>query len=472
MEHIFKWFTEESGDTNSRAYLFWFVKNFRVSDFTGIDKLFYCFLSYCSFLKITPKKKFLEAYLDVDAKEDIKKYDIHVDTMQGCDYRDIAQFEEAVSVIKGVAISAYDLRIAEDLSDKDFKVEIYKFMSDYKSAAISQTFMEYYPKLTDGSDVDEVSKQLRLKLNTIDADFNTDKIKEINPDITEDTDEDQMKYIANTGLPCIDGDIGGIYTKLIYTLNAQPGGGKTRMSLANFVYPCLVDAGKDVIYIETELSKGQVINILVAHHIIKLYGGKVKIPDSVMNKKDGMSEEQLRIYNAAKLDLFNNPKYGKFIFKDNSNVCELEDEIETSLASCDNPGMLCIDYMGLLTFKSPDKFAHMDGYEIITEGYKIARKLVLKHDIVAVCINQYNDKGVEAAYAGKPIRSGYVQGGHIVQRHTDYDLSMTFTEEQKLARVRMLSVSKGRGSKGFSNIMLRVDLSVSLFIQKQSMEES
>ena len=126
-----------------------------------------------------------------------------------------------------------------------------------------------------------------------------------------------------------------------------------------------------------------------------------------------------------------------------------------------------IDYMGLIQSEPESKWdKRLEQYEIITRGYEETRRILKHIDVSAVCINQYNDKGIDAAYAGKPIRSGHVQGGHIVQRHTDYDISMTFTEEQKLAQVRSLSTSKTRGTAGFSNVLLSTDLSVSIFRQE------
>ena len=86
--------------------------------------------------------------------------------------------------------------------------------------------------------------------------------------------------------------------------------------------------------------------------------------------------------------------------------------------------------------------------------------------MAAVCINQYNDEGINAAYAGKTIRPGHVQGGHIANRHTDYDLSMTYTEEQKLANLRTLANTKPRGSGGFKPVQLKTDLSISMFRQE------
>lgn len=467
MEHVFKWFTQEGEDPRANIYTDWFARYFQPKDFNGIDRLLMCFIKYCAKLSIVPKKKFLTAYLKVDGKKDIKTYNIRTDTMASLDYRESSQLEEAYQIISGVAQDTYDRYVGADLQDNDFKVALYDFMSGRRSDLIQQAMMEVYPKLTDGSDVSEVSAELRSSLSELDEVYDTAKIKDLDLTSSSDGEENDIHFLAKTGVPCIDGDMGGIYTRLITTLNAQPGGGKTRFALVHYVYPTLVSAKKDVLFYETELMKSQVENILIAYHIVKVYGGKIKIPDSVMNKKREMSAEQLQIYESAKIDLFESGKYGKFIFKDECVVERLQDEVKGIIKTSGNMGLLAIDYMGLCESHPEGKWdKRKEQFEIITDAYTITRKILKNFDIAAVCINQYNDKGIDAAYAGKPIRSGHVQGGHIVQRHTDYDLSMTFTEEQELANVRILSVSKRRGTKGFKNVLLSVDLSVSIFRQE------
>lgn len=468
MERVFKWLTEEGKSENASVYTDWFSGTFEPNNFDGINRIMVSFIKYCSKLSITPRRDFLLAYLKVDGKEDVKRYNIKTDTMSSYDYRESSQLEEAYRIISDLAVSTYDNYISVDITGHEFKVDMYEFMSDLKSDLIQQAMMTAYPKLMDGSSVTDVSSDLRSKLSEIDEVYDTNKIK--NVDLTSsDSDEAKMNFIAKTGIPCIDGDIGGIYTRLIYTLNAQPGGGKTRMGEANFVYPVLTQAKKDVIIYSTELTAMQVKNILIAHHIVHVYGGRIKLPDSIMNKKSEMTDEQLQIYESAKIDLFESGNYGKLIIKEECVVEKMKDEITTLLKQSGNVGLIMIDYMGLLESVPETKWdKRKEQYEIITDGYEIVRKILKKYDIAALCINQYNDKGIDAAYSGKPIRSGHVQGGHIVQRHTDYDMSMTYTEEQKLANVRMLSTSKVRGCAGFSNVMFSIDLAVSIFRQELS----
>lgn len=463
MQKVFKWFTEENEST--LTYIHWFANNFEPKYFEGIDRLLFCFIKYCSFLSIVPKRQFLDAYLKIDAKRDIKKYNIKVDTMSSYDYSQTSQLEEAYHVLSNLAGITFDDYLNNAIEDRNFKVDMKEFMSTMQSDNIQQAFLSYYPRLNDGSDVTEVSKSLRQALSDIDKTFDVTKIKNI--DYSNKEDDLDMEFVAKTGIPCVDGDIGGIYTGLITSLNAQPGGGKTRMSLVHWVYPVLM-AGYDVWFCETEMKKSQIQNILIAYHIIRLYGGKIKIPDSVLNKPKEMSEEQKQIYEAAKIDLFESGNYGKFLYKQNMVVEEMEDELDAVVRGNPNLRLIVIDYMGLIDSNPRDRYHQLEQYEIITEAYKIVRRILLSVKAHAVCINQYNDNGIAAAYAGKPIRSGHIQGGHIVHRHVDYDLDITYTEEEKLAKVRMLSTGKTRGSAGFANVMFDVDMAVSIFRQRIS----
>lgn len=467
MEKIWKWLTSDSGSENSLSYVIWFNKNFQPSDFDGIDRMFASFIQYCAKLSIVPTSRFLESYLKIDAKTDIKKYNIRVDTMQAFNYKESSQLEEAVEILKSIVTSTYEVYCTQDLTDRDFRVDMYEYISKRKGEAIQMAFMQYYPRLSDGSDVTEVSDELQHKLSTINKVFDTDRLKDIDfLSKREDTDSDEMEYICKTGLPCVDGDIGGIYSKLIYTINGQPASGKTRIAEVHGAYNVMTEAKKDVLFFETELSKGQVENILIAYHIVKKYGGKFKIPDSVLNRKKEMSVEQRQIYESAKIDLFESGNYGKFIFTNELIAEELEDTIINYIRLDSNIKLIVIDYAGLAKSKPKERYGRrLEQYEIITMVYEAVRSALLRGDFAAWILNQYNDKGIDAAYSGKEIRPGHVQGGMIVQRHTDYDISVTFTHEQELAKVRMMSTSKTRGTAGFRNVMFKTDLSVSIFNQ-------
>lgn len=460
MEHILKWFTSFGGP-DALKYVIWFDMIFTPNDFIGMDALFACFLKYCAKLGILPSQKYLEVYLRIDCKSDIKKYNIKPDDNDGYDYKQISHLDNAYEVIKVSAVSLYEMYMQEDLTGRDFRVDMHAYMSEIKAVKITEAINSIAPNLSNRIDVDDVSNTLKAKLTRIEETYNIESLNELDA-VNTDEGELTMHKIADTGIPAIDGDIGGIYTHLIYTLNAQPSGGKTRFALVHFVYRVMLAMGGCVVF-STELTKTQVKNILIAHHIAHKY--EKKIPDSLMNMGE-LNPEQKALYDTAKVELFESGKFGKLHIIEDCVVETMQSKVESIVKTDSSIKLLVIDYMGLIESNPEDKRKKLAGYEIITEGYIITRKLVKRYDIAAVCINQYNDDGINAAFAGKTIRPGHVQGGHIVTRHTDYDLSMTYTEEQKLAHLRTLANTKPRGSAGFKPIQLKIDLAVSLFKQE------
>ena len=349
----------------------------------------------------------------------------------------------------------------EDLTERSFKLDMYAYMSEIKAVKITEAINSIASDLSNRLDIDNVSDTLKSKLTRIEETYNIDSLEELDA-IQSSDGELIMHKIADTGIPAIDGDVGGIYSHLIYTLNAQPGGGKTRLALVHFVYRVML-AGYGCVVFSTELTKAQVKNIIIAHHIAHKFDKK--IPDSLMNKGE-LTPEQKALYDTAKVELFESGKFGNLYIVEDCIVEQMKNKVESFIKSDPTIKLLTIDYMGLIESKPEDKRSRLVGYEIITEGYIVSRKLVKKYDMAAVCINQYNDEGINAAYAGKTIRPGHVQGGHIANRHTDYDLSMTYTEEQKLANLRTLANTTPRGSGGFKPVQLKTDLSISMFRQE------
>lgn len=465
MERILKWMTNEGSD-KAVIYTQWFANTFSPDNFNGIEQIYACFIKYCAHLNIVPSQKFLEAYLKVDGMSDVKRYGIKLEDMGAYDYTQLSQLMEAYEVIKQVAYSTYEIYLGTDLEGRDFKVDMYDYMSNMKSEKITQAMMRALPALQDGSNVTEVSMDLRSSLSRIDETYDVDKIKNVDFTTANGKERQKLEFITYTRIPCIDTDVNGIFTHLMYTINGQPSGGKTRLGLIHFAYNVMVQAKRDVVVYATELTQAQCENIMIAYHITQLYGGSIKIPDSLMNQ-GRLTQEQERIVESARIDLFESGKYGQFIVRDECVVETLESELWALARMYPNLAMVMIDYMGLVKSKPVDKFSRrLETYQIITDAYIAVRNVIRVAPMCAVCLNQYNEDGIKAALAGKMIGPGHIQGGQIVHRHTDYDLSLTYTEEQRLARVRNLQNSKTRGSAGFNPALLRVDLSVSIFRQE------
>lgn len=468
MDRIFKWFTLQEEDTQAR--IVWFAESFEMLRFEGADQLLMEFLRYCAKLGIPGLKKYLEVFLATEGKKVIKAEKIKIDTLEALDYDEPGSLEEACRVLCSAAVNRFGQCMQADLEGHCFKVDIKSFLEEQKASQLVAALAEQYPRVAAGDAIDEIMDTLQYeidKLSQMDIDKKLDKLDFLSGHTSSDGRGDKKKFLFKTGVPCIDGDIGGMYTKQCWTFTGPPGSGKSRFAYIHMAYQAAVIYKLGVLIDSMELSAGEVENILVAYHLVMLYKGKVKIPDALMNRNDGMDEQQKRFYESARIDLFESGKYGRIVISHESLDVEAmyKKRIQFFRMNRDVRAWV-VDYLGILCSKPTQKYAkQLMKYEIIGKGMVIVKEIADEADIGALCLCQYNDEGIKACMAGKPIQFGMVEGGHIIQRHSDYDIAMTMTEEQKLAKMRMLSTIKLRGSEGFSNVPFRTDLAVSVFKQ-------
>lgn len=459
---------KEGGLEKASIYLNWFICNMQIRDFKGIEQLMYCYLNHCYDLGVQPEKKYLKYYLDIRGKRDILRYSIPTEG-EGTEFYDNTNIDTAFSILSQNLYAYYDEALTYSTED-DFKFVAEAYLSEIKKDRMMEMFTKYYPMIQGGNPEEEILEGMSIEIQDISSKYSSESIKEMDfmENAVGDEGGDKYRFICKTGLKCINGDIGGLYTKRITTVNGQPKGGKTRFALTTLIYPALI-SGVDVLFYETELPKDAIKNILIAYHIIQLYKGQIKIPDRNMNEEDGLSEDQQKYYEAAKYDLFSSGKYGRFIIEncDDIPVERLRANITNKIRADRNIKIVAIDYVGDL--ESDYELAHRkvkQQWEIITDAYKVAKKIVRPFDINMIMINQYNDEGEAAALKGQEITSGMCQGGRVVQRSTDYDLNLTFTEEQRVAGRRCISTGQAaRGSAGFSRVPLKVEMSISVFEQ-------
>lgn len=472
MQRIFKWFT--LNDASARVD--WFAKAFDAVEFKGEDRLLFYYIKYCSDLGIPAAERYLDAFLRTESKKHIKTDNIKLNDMNNFNYDEPAALEEATRIINQVVISRYQQCMEEDLEGRNFKVDMRTFMTERYKERMIEIMTESFSNLNTGQDAREIGSEMTYQLQLIASNYDVNKLYKLdflegrNKD-GDTADKDTMRHLFDTNLPCVDGDVGGTFSKQLMAMEGSPGTGKTRLAMIHFAYQCAVVAKKDVLINELELSIGEIRNMLVAHHIINLWNGKVKIPDSLINK-DMLTPEQRQYVNAARIDLFESGKYGKFIIDDSKLYVEdLESTMYPLLRRNRNIDYWIIDYAGLAASRPVDKYApRLQGFEIIQELYKRVKDIIKTADIGALIVNQFNKDGVEAARMGKPIIAGHVEGGQIVERHADYEIAMTATEEQSLANTMMMSTVKVRAAKGFKNVPFNKDLSVSIFRQLKQMQ--
>lgn len=474
MEKIFKYFTLDQPITT--AYITWFTKNFPETEFTGIDKVLYLYLKYCADLGIVAKRKYLLVFLSTDLKKLVRKYNIRVDSLTAnFNYDEIAAFEQAVQVISSATIDAYDAWCSTPVNEEDnFKVLLSEFMSVNMKERISNVFMEQFTKMNSGEDTIDIAEGTQIAMNTIREIYDTSKLSKLDfltgkKDSSGRDASKKARLISKTGIPAIDEDYGGVFSKALITFAGQTGGGKTRFMCAVFIYPALVQYKVGVRMDELELEDYEIENILLSIHIAKLY--KVKIPDRDINRDD-LTDEQRKIVESARIDLFESGKYGRFVLSTDDMIVEtMYDEAMNYFKLNRDIQIWAIDYIGRIRSKPSNRYEIKSLAEVINSSLLFAKDVARHADIAVVCANQYNEEGNKSAFAGKPITVGMIQGGQAVQRHSDYDIAMTFTADQKVANLRMISTTKERAAVGYQFVPLQVDLAISRWTQINQIEE-
>lgn len=448
------------------TYIVWFVESFSVKDFDGLEKLIYLFLQYCSRLGIIAKRKYLEAFLKTDGKASILEYNIKLETMAQLNYGDVSALEQAYKIIAAAMFSYYDEVSKQDMTDRQFKVDMDAWMNEQKKSLYQKSITNNFPRFQEGDRADDIADDLQLELSRIKDTYDVKKLDSLDflrSIERSNINDGKSRLICKTGIPVIDGTNGGIYEEDIITMTGLTGSGKTRFAM-RVAYNCVVLYNQDVRIDTLELSITQIKNMLVAMHVITLFRGEVKIPDSSMTKGE-LSEEQMKYYLAARDDLFGNPKYGKFYINgDKLEVDNFYSKSTTWLRLHKSVKIWLVDYAGN-TKISPAYGRWIDKAGMIEILYESARDLGKMTGCAFFILNQYNQEGAKKARAGKAIDQGDIQGGQTVHKWTTFNLYTTQTPEQLAANRMNMSCDKARFAKYFSNVPFNMDLAISYFRQ-------
>lgn len=471
MQSIFKYFTLDDDDETMLRTV-WFTDSFDLKEFSGIDKVMYLYLEYCARLSVVAKRKYLDVFLRTDGKRLILKNNIKLSNMGAYDYLDPSALDEAFRIIASSSIQFYESAILLDIADSSFKVAMDTWMNNQKLKILKETMANNFPRASQGNDIDEVAMDITSSLDRMAVIYAKEKLDELdflnNKLGKEDDNSGSMIFVAKTHIAAIDNDLGGVFKSLIYTFVGLTGSGKSRFIYRAFVYVAAVFYGVSVRVDSFELGIRQVENILIAMHITTLFGGKIKIPDKIMNNNT-LSEEQRRYYYAAKEDLFNNKenKYGKIYISNKSMyIEEFRGKVLGFLRLHKDIQIWVIDGPGLVRSNNTTFKRYGIKAEIIEDVYSIGREISMDTGLTWVMVNQYNKTGGEKAKAGKEIDQGDIQGGQSTHQYTDYNMYTTQTSAQKQVGMFEMTVDKVRGANGFYKVPFKTDLAISAFRQQ------
>lgn len=465
MENIFTHFLsrgDKDGDLTRLTYATWFDEAIPLSEFSDDTRLFSEFVSFCVSLNVPITYKYLQVWCDTELRKLLHKTNIRVAGCETLSFEDPLSFETIYRTTEQVLKDNYNVLEKMESYLDDFKVEIASYFSQKKKERLTQTLASTFELLNSTDNVEEAAEFIADSVNAIQDIYSEEKIEELD-NAKQLSDSTQMIKVTDCGLPAIDKDSVGLYTTQLFGVEAQSGTGKTRFVIGTYVYRALTVYHKDVVYISLEQKPQEIEAMLVAHHVFRMFN--IQISDKMI-LTDTIPDEIRPQYEAAKYDLLQSGKYGKFV------AVELDLYVETfitkirALDKIKGPfDLICIDYMALIESKPAEFRKTLSEYEIIKTAFKYFKRYVRKTGKCGIAISQLNREGTAAGEADKVITQDMAQGGMNVYRHTDYNIAITATETMKLQQKRRFGQPKVRSSAGFARFICDTRLGFCYFKQ-------
>lgn len=469
MNNIFNHFISRSddGDMKRTAYAGWFIESFPSSEFKGDERLFWEFMHYCVQLNVPIKRKYLDIWMSSELRKVLAKDNIRVVGCESLNMDEPVAFETAVQTTS--AVLADDFTVLEKVPSAldDFKVEMSAYMTTKKSDRLTVALSDTYNKMSATNNSTEAANYALDTLNVINDLYNTDKLRDLDS-TTDDVQKAKMKFVTDSGLPAIDTDSGGLFTKQLLGIEAQPGTGKTRFTIGTYCYRAVTKYKKNVLFVAQEQSIEEVKAMAIARHVFELFG--IQISDSMIIR-DTVPDELKPQVEAARIDLFDSGKYGKFHIVDEVLYVETFIDRLKTLDKLHGPfDVIAIDYMGLID-SIPAKYERTKTKnEIIPRSFELFKRYVRLSDKAGIAISQFNREGIAAGEADKKITTDMAQGGIAVYRNTDYNIAISMTEVMRAQQKRRFSQPKVRSSAGFGTFVADTRLGFCYFKQTANKE--
>lgn len=456
--------TDEAEETKRRlAYADWLVTQIPAEEFKAVDRILYHYIAYTSKLNSILKRDHLENLMSGTLKTFLLKERIQVEGTEDMSYQDRTQIDTIVAKTRAAVLLHYDMLQSEtDYFVEDFAITMATFFQEQKKfhlISMYQTGFEMVNSVQkDQSGIDDAYMFTQDRLGDIEAIYDESKLEILSEDTVGD-DEGKFRYVTKTGLPEIDRDTNGLYTRQLWGLEGAPGAGKTRFALSLFVYRTLVIEKKNVIFFALEQTKAEIKAMLTSMHVFALF--QEQISDSMILKELVTDEEVLRHIKIAESDLFDSGVYGKLHIVDTElYVNDMERQFR-SLQRLKGPfDLWVIDYMYMLQAKDEKFKARLLQMEIIHVGYKKFKYFCRKMDVAGLAVNQLNREGVEATKKDQDVDATMAAGGLEVYRNTDYNLVIGATDEMEAQNKRRIQTPKRRSSKGISKFLVSVNMAI------------
>ena len=460
MDSIFKYFVDRNIQNDKQlAYAYWFVNAFPRTEFKNEDLIFYSFMSYCTTLNVPLKEKYFSVYMATELRKILKEDDIHITGTETLSYEDPSTFENAVSITTEVMNDNIRVLASMDMNIEDFVFDMKVYMSEKRKERITSIMSKTFEDMQNSDNTSNAIDYLMNDTDLVRSIYDDDVVDELADTKSED---EQMHQVAMFGLPAIDKDSDGIWTKQLVGIEAQPGTGKTRFAV-NILYNAVVHNKTNSLFITLEQAKEEIEAMFLSKHVYTLYG--VIVPSNLI-KRHKIPEEVKTQVEAAKIDLFESNKYGKLhIAEDSLYVENFIQELKTYDRLYGPFDLIAIDYMGLLESRGAAFQREKSLYDIVKSGFRQFKKYVRKSNKAGIAISQFNREGIEAGNKDKEITTDMAEGGIAVYKNTDFNIAISMNESMRSQNRRRFSQPKVRDSKGFASIIVHVRLEMCYFEQ-------
>lgn len=459
MHKIFSYFV---GDEPQRqAYTAWFTMHFPETEFRNEEALFFRYMSYSAKLNIPLKYEYFVVWMRLELRKILTNTKIHVTGTEKFNFSEATAFETALQTTQNVLSSMFESLAQTESPLGAFPLVASEFLVDRQAERMIEVFQSGYETLTQlGKAIDAIAS-VRENIELLSTIYDESILDELE-DCDADPDGSAMEFVVDTGLPALDRSVGGIYKTELGSIEAGPGVGKTRFVLGVWVYRALTEYNRNVVFYALEQSKKEIHSMLIARHVLQLYG---QVISSKMILTNTVPAELSAKVAAARLDLFESGKYGKLYV--NATSMELETMLDKIRADDRLHGpfdMIVIDHMSLI--ESNNARLLSNDYIIVKYAYRRLKRFVRNRGKCALVINQLAKEGVTAANEDKDIIAGMAAGGMEVNRSTDFNFALSATQAMLAQNKRKLTNTKMRNAQVIPPIILGTHLACCYFRQE------
>lgn len=470
MNEIFTHFISRGNSEDYRkrlSYAAWFTSNFPESEFESDEFLFYNYLAFSVRLQASIKFDYFQIWIDTELRRLLHSSNVKITGCESLRYEDPLSFETAVRTTTEYLQDTFKSLEVMDSDVGDFPVIVVSFIQSRMEQRLTQALASAYDMLNATDNAVATSDELFANLAKIRQIYDVtkvDKLQEQGVNTFEHGDE----MISDCGLKLIDIDSDGIFQTQLLGVEAQSGTGKTRFVIATYVYRALTIYHRNVIYYALEQRKKEIIAMLLAKHVHEMFG--VQIIDKWI-LRDTVKPEDKHYVEAARIDLFESGKYGKFYCTDDDLfIDDLEQTLDTNDKVHGPFDLHVIDYMGMIKARKGKYSKYTSVTSILEDAYPNFKHYVRTHDKAGIAIGQFNKEGVAAGKADKTIETDHAQGGMVVYRNTDYNIAISMTDSMRAQNKRRFSQPKVRSSAGFPTFVADVRLGILYFAQSARKE--